>query len=75
MIIFLDCSTERTSDQFFLLLSCTIGLAAFAVVSCFTHLFSAVPFRPIEEAMEKQRQFLEDAEHEVENAAGNYFRK
>lgn len=65
MIIFLDCSTERTSDQFFLLLSCTIGLAAFAVVSCITALFSRRAIRPIEEAMEKQRQFLEDAEHEL----------
>lgn len=65
MIIFLDCSTEQTSDQFFLLLSCTIGFAAFAVVSCVTALFSRRAIQPIEEAMEKQRQFLEDAEHEL----------
>ena len=65
MVIFLDCSTERSSDRFFLLLSCAIGAVAFAAVSCIAALFSRRAIRPIEEAMEKQQQFLEDASHEL----------
>lgn len=65
MVIFLDCSVERSSDRFFLLLSCAIGAVAFAAVSCIAALFSRRAIRPIEEAMEKQQQFLEDAGHEL----------
>lgn len=65
MVIFLDCSTELTSNRTFLLLSCSIGAAAFVAATLLAALFSRRAIRPIEDAMKKQRQFLEDAGHEL----------
>lgn len=65
MVIFLDCSTELQGNRDFLLLSCGMGLLAFFLVAGLALLLSRRAIRPAEEAMEKQRQFLTDASHEL----------
>ena len=65
MVLFLDCGTELSSDRIFLMLSCAIGGGTFILISLIAVFCSRLAIRPICRAMEKQRQFIADASHEL----------
>lgn len=65
MVLFLDCSTELSSDRIFFMLSCAIGGGTFILISFAAVLCSSLAIRPIRQAIEKQRRFVADAGHEL----------
>lgn len=65
MIIFLDCTTEQEAIQSFLYLSCGIALLVFVVVLLLVCIFSKGAIAPIITSVEKQKQFITDAGHEL----------
>ena len=65
MIIFLDCTTQLEAVQSFLYLSCGIAALVFGVVFLLVVFFSRRAIAPIASNMEKQRQFITDAGHEL----------
>lgn len=65
MIIFLDCTTQQEAIQSFLYLSCGIALLVFVVVLLLVCIFSKGAIAPIISSIEKQKQFITDAGHEL----------
>lgn len=65
MIIFLDCTTQLEMVQSFLYLSCGIAFFVFVVVFLLVVIFSRSAIAPIVTSMEKQKQFITDAGHEL----------
>ena len=65
MIVFVDCRTELTTAGNFLLISIIIGLGAFLIVLLLIIIFSKRAVKPVIENMEKQKQFITDAGHEL----------
>lgn len=64
-IIFLDVSEERFSCIWMLLLSCAAGIVCWGVMLLFVILLSKKAIRPIAQTIEKQKQFVTDAGHEI----------
>ena len=71
MVIFLDCSTERSSDRFFCCSPAPLAQLPSAV-SCIAALFSRRAIRPIEEGDGKAAAILEDASHELKTPWPSY---
>ncbi|MGM9526109.1 MAG: sensor histidine kinase, partial [Peptococcaceae bacterium] len=65
MFIFLDCTVQQESVQSFLYLSCGIALIVFLVVFLLVYMFSPYAIAPVVQTMEKQKQFITDAGHEL----------
>lgn len=64
-IVVLDCSSDRTTSMTFLFISTLIGLISFLVVFLLVSIFSRKAIHPVVESMEKQKQFITDAGHEI----------
>jgi signal transduction histidine kinase len=65
MIIFIDCRSQIQTITFFLLISCAVALATLLLVFLLVSIFSKRAMKPIVESMEKQKQFITDAGHEI----------
>lgn len=65
IIIFLDCTTQQEAIESFLYLSCGIALLVFVVVLILVCILSREAISPIISTMEKQKQFITDAGHEL----------
>lgn len=65
IIVFLDASGESVSYLRVLLLSAMIGLACWGLMLLFVILLSKKAIRPIAESLEKQKQFVTNAGHEI----------
>lgn len=64
-LIFLDTSEERVSGLRVLLLSGAAGCVCWALMFAFVALLSRRAIRPIAESMERQKQFVTNAGHEI----------
>lgn len=64
-IVFIDRSSQLQGGLSFLLISCFVGLAALLIMFLFVSIFSKWAIRPVVESMEKQKQFITDAGHEI----------
>lgn len=64
-VVFLDASADSFSYLRVLLLSGTIGLVCWGLMLVFVILLSKRAIRPIAENMEKQKQFVTNAGHEI----------
>jgi len=64
-VIFLDISEERVSGLRVLLLSGAAGCVCWALMFAFVALLSRRAIRPIAESMERQKQFVTNAGHEI----------
>lgn len=64
-LYFLDCSTELEGARMLLLISALVGLFGIFVSSLFIILMSGKIVIPLRESMEKQKQFITDAGHEL----------
>lgn len=65
MVIFLDCTGQLEAVRSFLYLSCGIALFVLAVVFLLVRIFSRSAIAPIVTSLEKQKQFITDAGHEL----------
>ncbi|HIV03008.1 MAG TPA: GHKL domain-containing protein [Candidatus Aphodoplasma excrementigallinarum] len=65
LIVFIDRSSQLEGGLSFLLVSCFVGAAALLVMLFFVSVFSKWAIRPVAESMEKQKQFITDAGHEL----------
>ncbi len=65
VIVFVDCSTELSTALSFLAVSAAISLLSVLVVFILVFIFSRRAIRPVIESMEKQKQFITDAGHEL----------
>lgn len=65
MIVFLDISGQRQSILAVLFLSACIGFLCWALMLLLVAALSRKAIRPIAEGMEKQKQFVTDAGHEI----------
>lgn len=65
LIVFLDCSTQRQSALAMLIVSLCISAGCLLIVFVLVSVFSKRAIRPVVEGMEKQRQFITDAGHEL----------
>lgn len=65
MIIFMNCKSEIQTATLFLLSSCAVALATLILVFILVSVFSKKAINPIIESMEKQKQFITDAGHEI----------
>lgn len=65
MIIFIDCRSQIQTITLFLLSSCGVALATLLLVFILVSVFSKIAIKPIIESMEKQKQFITDAGHEI----------
>lgn len=63
--IFLDCRTEITGFRNLLFISISVSVLGLAAVFLLVVFFSRLVFRPVAESMEKQKQFITDASHEL----------
>ncbi len=65
MLIFLDCRKELQMVLYFLLTSGAVALGTLMLVFILVSVFSKRAINPIIISMEKQRQFITDAGHEI----------
>ncbi len=65
LLVFVDCRSQLETRYQFLSVSLAIGIAGLAVVSVLVAVFSKRAIRPVFESMEKQKQFITDAGHEI----------
>lgn len=65
VIVFVDCSTELSTALSFLAVSVAISLVSVLVVFLLVFIFSRRAIQPVIESMEKQKQFITDAGHEL----------
>ena len=65
LIIFLDCSRSLNTYYSFLMTSIGISLLGLSAVFFLLLIFSSWVFRPVKESLEKQKQFITDASHEL----------
>lgn len=65
LIVFLDCQENIRTSKNFALVSVIIGVACMTLVIILVSLFSKRAIKPTVEAMEKQKQFITDAGHEI----------
>ncbi len=65
LFVFLDCRRQKETMYRFLLLSCSISFAGLVIVGILIAVFSKKAIRPAAESMQKQRQFITDAGHEI----------
>lgn len=65
MYVFVDCSQELDYFGDFLLVSISVGAAAFVVIFALVFFLSGKVMKPVAESYEKQRRFITDASHEI----------
>ncbi len=65
LIVFVDCSMRIHSVLNFFVVSCSIAVVCIFIVFILVSLFSKRAIRPVLESMEKQKQFITDAGHEI----------
>jgi signal transduction histidine kinase len=65
MIVFIDCESQIQMATLFLLSSSGVALANLLFVFILVSIFSKKAINPIIESMEKQKQFITDAGHEI----------
>lgn len=65
LIVFIDVSSSRQMLLSIFIWSCCIGLASLIVVFILVSLLSRRIIKPVIENMEKQKQFITDAGHEI----------
>lgn len=65
MIIFIDYRIQSQEIALFSLISCTVALVTFSLVFILVFSISKSVIRPIIKSMEKQKQFITDAGHEI----------
>lgn len=65
LLVFLDCSDDMASYFRVLLVSAAIGLICWGGMLLFVILLSKKAIRPVAENMEKQKQFVTNAGHEI----------
>ncbi|WP_406541572.1 sensor histidine kinase [Clostridium ljungdahlii] len=65
MLVFMDCRSQIQIATLFLLTSCGVALITLLLVFILVSIFSKKAINPIIENMEKQKQFITDAGHEI----------
>lgn len=65
LIVFVDCATQLSSARSFLVISCVIAAVSMVAVFILVWFFSKRAIRPVAESIEKQKQFITDAGHEI----------
>ncbi len=65
MIVFLNCRNQIETAYRFLLISGLVALGTLLLVFLLVTIFSKRAIKPIIESMEKQKQFITDAGHEI----------
>lgn len=65
MLIFIDCRTQLQQATSVLLISCSVALVTLLLVFILVSVFSKKAINPIIKSMEKQKQFITDAGHEI----------
>ncbi len=65
LVVFLDASTQLITARQFLAISSSVALGVCLAVFLLALLFSGHAVRPIAQSVEKQRQFITDAGHEL----------
>jgi hypothetical protein len=64
-MVFLDCQESIRSIRNFILLSVVVGLVCMVVVTALVWVFSRRAIKPTIDAVERQKQFITDAGHEI----------
>lgn len=65
MLVFVDCRMQIQQATLFLIISCIVALVTLICVFILVSVFSKKAINPIIESMEKQKQFITDAGHEI----------
>lgn len=65
MLVFMDCRSKLQTATIFLLTSCGVALATLLLMFILVSVLSKKAINPIIESMEKQKQFITDAGHEI----------
>lgn len=65
LIIFVDRSSQLQTLSAYLIWSCSIGVVSLLIVFILVSLLSRRAIKPVIENMEKQKQFITDAGHEI----------
>lgn len=65
LCVFVDCGNDLQSIRNFALLSLLVGAACILMVLVLVAVLSGRAIRPVIESMEKQKQFITDAGHEI----------
>lgn len=65
LIVFVDVSKQRQTMLTYLIWSCSIGAASLLIVFILVSVLSRRAIKPVIENMEKQKQFITDAGHEI----------
>lgn len=65
LLVFVDCANDIQTIRNFALVSFLVGAGCFLVTLILVSLFSRRAIRPVIESMEKQKQFITDAGHEI----------
>ena len=65
MIVFLDCRNQIRTATEFLFISLGVALITLVLMFILVSVFSKKAIQPIIESMEKQKQFISDAGHEI----------
>lgn len=65
MFIFVDCRSQLQTVYYVLLISCAVAAGTLLLVFLLVSVFSRKAIKPIILSMEKQKQFITDAGHEI----------
>lgn len=63
--VFLDCRREISNFRAVLVTTIAVSVLGLAAVFVLVVIFSRMVFRPVEESIRKQKQFITDASHEL----------
>ncbi|ROR28472.1 histidine kinase [Mobilisporobacter senegalensis] len=65
IIIFVNCKNQIQTAMLFLITSVIVALINYLLVFILVYIFSKKAIKPVIESMEKQKQFITDAGHEI----------
>lgn len=65
LVIVVDFNSDISTAQNFLMISCLVAFASLIVVTVLVAVFSRRAIKPMVENMERQKQFITDAGHEI----------
>lgn len=69
-VVFLDCNQELQSMQSLLKISAAVGALGVVIMFLLVSIFSKIALGPVAESIEKQKQFITDASHEIKTPLG-----
>lgn len=65
LVVFLDCASDIATRRYVMRISAIVAALSFIAVLALVTLLTGIAIKPVAQSMEKQKQFITDAGHEI----------